>query len=103
MPANVIEFVGQLIYGDMGSAELGAAAHLPAGGLNHLRWTLSFKPDSSTSTVTGQQFLTHHVDYMLASYEEWHSKYFLPPVRPWDGQDMYPGMGMPEGPAMPAT
>jgi len=102
MPANPIDFVNQLIYGDMGSAELGPSAHLPASGLNHLRWTLTFKPNSSTSTVTGQQFLTHHLDYMLASYEEWQSKYFLPPVRSWDGQDMYPGT-MPEGPTMPAT
>ena len=103
MAANSIPFVNELIYDDMGSAELGASAHIPASGLNHLRWTLLFKPNSASTTVTGEQFLTHHLDYMLASYEEWHSKYFLPPVRPWDGQDMYPGMGMPEGPTLPVT
>jgi hypothetical protein len=104
MPANVINFVNELIYGDLGAAELGALAPpLPAGALNHLRWTLDKKPSSGGSTVTGQEFLTHHLDYMLARYEAWISKYFLPPVRPWDGQDMYPGMGAPEGPTMPAT
>jgi hypothetical protein len=40
---------------------------------------------------------------MLASYEEWRSKYLLPPLRPWNGQDMYPGMGMPEGPTLPVN
>ena len=103
MATNSIPFVNELIYGDMGSGELGASAHTPASGLNHLRWTLQFKPNSASTTVTGQQFLTHHLDYMLASYEEWRGKYFLPPVRPWDGQDMYPGMGMPEGPTIPTT
>ncbi len=103
MAANSINFVNQLIYGDMGGAELGALAHIPPGGLNHLRWTLQFKPNSGTSTVTGQQFLAQHLDYMLASYEAWRGKYFLPPVVPWDGQDMYPGMGMPEGPTLPVT
>lgn len=103
MAANIISFVNELIYGDMGSAELGASAHIPASGLNHLRWTLQFKPNAAGTSVTGQQFLTHHLDYMLASYEEWRSKYFLPPVCPWNGQDMYPGMGMPEGPALPVS
>ena len=38
MAANVIDFMTALVYGDMGSAELGAAAPpLPAGQLNHLR------------------------------------------------------------------
>jgi hypothetical protein len=59
MAANSINFINELIYGDMGSAELGASAHIPATGLNHLRWTLQFKPNSS-NTVTGTQFLTHH-------------------------------------------
>ncbi|SHH91260.1 hypothetical protein SAMN04488109_6040 [Chryseolinea serpens] len=103
MAANSIPFVNELIYGDMGSAELGASAHLPSSGLNHLRWTLQFIPNLGTTTVTGQQFLSHHLDYMLASYEEWRSKYFLPPVRPWNGLDMYPGMGLPEGPILPVT
>lgn len=103
MAANSILFVNELIYGDMGSSELGTSAHVPASGLNHLRWTLQFKPNSAGTTVTGQQFLTHHLDYMLANYEEWRSKYFLPPLRPWDGQDMYPGMGIPEGPTLPVT
>lgn len=103
MAANSIAFVNELIYGDMGSAELGAAAHIPASGLNHLRWTLQHQPNAGSTTVTGVQFLTHHLDYMLASYEEWRSKYFLPPVRPWNGQDMYPGMGMAEGPTLPVS
>jgi hypothetical protein len=103
MPANSINFASDLIYGDMGSAELGASAHIPASGLNHLRWTLQFKPNSGASTVTGLQFFTHHLDYMLASHETWRSKYFLPPLRPWDGQDVYPGMGMVESPSLPAT
>jgi hypothetical protein len=104
MSANSVNFINELIYGDLGAAELGALAPpLPAGTLNHLRWTLANKPNSAGSTVTGQEFLTHHLDYMLAREEAWISKYFLPPLRPWDGQDMYPGMGMPEGPAMPAA
>jgi hypothetical protein len=45
MPADSINFVTELIYGDMGAAELGALAPpLTAGALNHLRWTLAFKP-----------------------------------------------------------
>ena len=104
MPADSINFVTELIYGDMGAAELGASAPpLPAGALNHLHWTLAFKPNSGTSIITGQQFLTHHLDNLLARYEAFLSKYFLPPLRPWNGQDMYPGMRMPEGPTLPAA
>lgn len=103
MPANSINFVTQLIYGDMGASELGSSAHIPASGFNHIRWTLQHLPNSVTSTVTGQEFLTHHLDYMLQSYQEWRSKYFLPPLRPWDGQDMFPGIGTPVGPTLPTN
>lgn len=106
MPANVIDFMTSLIYGDMGSAELGAAAPpLPPGALNHLRWTLDKKPSSGAITVTGTEFLVHHVDYMLARYEAWRSKYFLPPVRPWNGQNVFPDHqgSPPVGPALPVT
>ena len=106
MPANVIDFMMALIYGDMGAAELGGAAPpLPAGALNHLRWTLDKKPSSVGTTVTGTQFLTHHVDYMLARYEAWRSKYFLPPLRPWNGQNVFPDHhgSPPVGPALPVT
>lgn len=104
MAANYINFVNELIYGDMGNAELGASApSLPAGALNHLRFTLTHKPSSGSTTITGQQFLSHHLDYMLTRFEAWLSKYFLPPLRPWNGQDVFPGMPPAEGPTMPAS
>lgn len=88
MGANHINFVTQLVYGDLGVAELGTTA--PAGASNHFNWTLDRLPSSPSTTVTGSQFLTHHLDYMLARYVEWRSKYFLPPVAPWDGTDIFP-------------
>ena len=106
MAANVIDFMTALVYGDMGSAELGAAAPpLPAGQLNHLRWTIANKPNPPASTVTGTQFLVHHLDYLLARYEAWRSKYFLPPLKPWDGQDVFPdNLGSPPvGPPLPGN
>lgn len=106
MPANAVEFVTSLVYGDMGAGELGAGAPpLPPGALNHLRWTLDKKPSAAGTTVTGTQFLTHHLDYLLARYEAWRSKYLLPPLRPWNGQDVFPDhMGTPPtGPSLPAT
>lgn len=106
MAANFINFVTSLLYGDMGNAELGTSAPpLPAGEQNHLLWTIAKKPSSPTTTVTGNEFLTHHLDYMLARYEAWRSKYFLPLLRPWDGQNVFPSHhgDPPVGPALPAT
>jgi hypothetical protein len=101
---NFISFVSELVYGDLGVGELGTPA--PAGAKNHIHWTRDNVPNSVSTTVTGNAFLAHHVDYMLARYEAWRSKYFLPPVRPWDGQSSMeaeqaasiPGMG-----PLPAT
>jgi hypothetical protein len=104
MAANVVEFTTALIYGDMGNAELGAAAPpLPPGQVNHLRWTIANKPNTPASTVTGTQFLVHHLDYLLARYEAWRGKYFLPPLKPWDGQDVFPNNvgNPPVGPPLP--
>ncbi len=81
---NFINFVSELIYGDMGVGELNSPP--PTGAKNHIHWTRDNKPSSLTTTVTGIAFLAHHLDYMLNRYEAWRSKYFLPPVRPWDGQ-----------------
>jgi hypothetical protein len=106
MAANVTDFMTALIYGDMGSAELGAAAPaLPPGQLNHLRWTIANTPNAPATPLTGTQFLVHHLDYMLQRYEAWRSKYFLPPLKPWDGQDVFPdNMGSsPVGPPLPGN
>ncbi len=73
---NFIDFVSELIYGDMGTAELGMPA--PPGGKNHIHWTRDNIPNSVTTTVSGDGFLAHHLDYMLHRYEVWHSKYFNP-------------------------
>jgi hypothetical protein len=81
---NFIHFVSELVYGDMATAELGMPP--PPGGMNHIHWTRDNVPNSGGTTVTGDQFLAHHLDYMLHRYEAWHSKYFQAPVRPWDGQ-----------------
>jgi hypothetical protein len=81
---NFINFVSELIYGDLGVGELGTPP--PAGAKNHIHWTRDNIPNSVTTTVTGNAFLGHHLDYMLARYEAWRSKYFQPPLRPWDGQ-----------------
>lgn len=82
MAANFIDFITSLVYGDLGTAEIGAP---PPGTKNHLTWTLDKLPSSPASTVTGNAFLQHHLDVMLSRYEAWRNKYFLPPVRPWDG------------------
>ncbi len=82
--SNYINFVSELIYGDLGVGELGTPA--PAGATNHIHWTRDNIPNSVSTTVTGNAFLAHHLDYMLSRYEAWRSKYFLTPVRPWDGQ-----------------
>ena len=101
---NFIDFVSELIYGDMGSAELGMP---PApGGKNHIHWTRDNIPSSAATVVTGDAFLAHHLDYMLARYEAWHSKYLQPPVRPWDGQSPMAGGQSPTVPGLgplPAT
>jgi hypothetical protein len=81
---NFISFVSELVYGDLGVGELGTAP--PAGAKNHIHWTRDNIPNSAATVVTGDAFLAHHLDYMLGRYDDWRSKYFLPPVRPWDGQ-----------------
>ena len=101
---NFLDFVSELIYGDMGVAELGVGA--PPSGQNHIHWTRVNKPNSFSTTVTGDAFLAHHLDYMLNRYEAWHAKYHLPPVRPWDGQsatDAEQSATIPGGGALPAT
>lgn len=75
---NFISFVTELIYGDMGVGELGTAP--PAGAVNHIQWTRDNVPNSVSTTVSGDAFLAHHLDYMLARYEAWRSKYFQPPL-----------------------
>ena len=81
---NFINFVSELVYGDLGVGELGTPP--PAGAKNHIHWTRDNIPNSVSTIVTGNAFLAHHLDYMLSRYEAWRSKYFLAPVRPWDGQ-----------------
>ena len=105
MPANVIDFTMALIYGDMGAAELGGLRLHCRLCVDDLRWTLDKKPNSGGTTVTGTEFLNHHVDYMLVRYEAWRSKYFLPPLKPWDGQNVFPDhLGSPPvGPLLPNT
>ena len=102
--SNYIDFVSELIYGDLGVGELGTPA--PVGALNHIHWTRENVPNSVTSTVTGDAFLEHHLDYMFNRYEAWRSKYFLPPVRPWDGassMDAEQSATVPGAGALPAT
>jgi hypothetical protein len=101
---NFIDFVSELIYGDMGVGELGTAA--PPGGTNHIHWTRDNIPNSGGTSVTGDAFLAHHLDYMLDRYERWHGKYLLPPVRPWDGQssmDAEQSATVPGAGPLPAT
>ena len=81
---NFIDYVSELVYGDLGTGELGVAP--PAGTKNHIHWTRDNIPNSVSTTVSGDAFLIHHLDYMLSRYESWRSKYFQPPLRPWDGQ-----------------
>jgi len=80
---NYISFVSELAYGDLGVGELGTPP--PPGAKNHIHWTRDNIPNSVGTVVTGNAFLSHHLAYMLARYEAWRSKYFLPPLRPWDG------------------
>jgi hypothetical protein len=86
---NFIRFVSELTYGDLGVGELGTLP--PAGAKNHIHWTRDNIPNAGSTTVTGNAFLAHHLDYMLSRYEAWRSKYFLPPLRPWDGQSAMDG------------
>lgn len=81
---NFISFVSELTYGDLGVGELGTPTL--AGAKNHIHWTRDNVPNSGGTTVTGNTFLAHHLDYMLSRYEAWRSKYFLPPLRPWDAR-----------------
>jgi hypothetical protein len=87
MSANFIDFVNSLVYSDVGTAELGPP---PAGTKNHMIWSLDNLPSSSSTTVSGTEFLNHHLDVMLGRYQAWRSKYFLPPLRPWNGSDCFP-------------
>ena len=101
---NFIHFVSELVYGDLGVGELTTPA--PVGATNHIHWTRDNIPNSVATAVTGDAFLAHHLDYMLARFEEWRSKYFLPPVRPWDGQssmDAEQSATVPGAGALPAT
>lgn len=96
MAVNYINFIDQLIYGDAGAVELGLPA-IP----NHLAWTLAHAP---TGTVAGTAFLQHHLDEMLARYEQWRALHGLPAVRPWDGSNVFPEpLAAPSGPAVPAA
>lgn len=102
MPMNQIDFVTSLVYGDLGAADLGTVP----GTDNHLDWTLDLLPSSGGSAVTGTQFLAHHLDVMLARYAQWRALWPrpLPPVRPWNGQDVFPdndGSTPAVGPPMP--
>jgi len=87
MPADFIDFVTSLVYGDVGTVELGAP---PPGTKNHMNWSMDNLPSSPATAVSGTAFLNHHVDVMLARYQAWRSKYFLPPLRPWNGSDCFP-------------
>jgi len=101
---NFIDFVSELVYGDMGVGELGSP--VPAGAKNHIHWTRDNIPNSGSTTVTGNAFLGHHLDYMLNRYEVWRSKYFQPPLRPWDGQssmDAEQSATVPGAGPLPAT
>ena len=100
MPANFIDFVNSLVYGDFGVAELGPA---PAGSVNHFNWSLDWVVTPPPAGSRGVLFLDHHVLRMLPRYEAWRALYGLPPVRPWDGSNVFPEpLSAPTGPAMPA-
>jgi len=93
MAANFIDFVSTLVYGNLG-----------AGVKNQMNWTLDRVASPPAPAVAGDQFLSHHLDTMLARYETWRSTNFLPPVTPWNGQDVFPEAGMPVvGPAFPGS
>ena len=91
MAVNFIDFVSGLVYGNPGG-----------GATNHLNWTLD--RIAASPAAPGQDFLNHHLDMMLNRYESWRSASFLPPVRPWDGSDVFPHEGDPPvGPAIPSS
>lgn len=108
MAVNFIDFVTSLIYGNLGASEVGPA---PPGERNHLNWTLDLLPSASSSSITGEEFLRHHIDVMLNRYEAWRSKYFLPPVRPWEfvpvtsgeSPNIFPGHDASEPPVGPVV
>ena len=93
MAANFIDFVSTLVYGNLG-----------AGVKNHMNWTLDRVASPPAPAVAGDQFLSHHLDTMLARYETWRSTNFLPPLTPWNGQDVFTEAGMPVvGPVLPGS
>jgi hypothetical protein len=99
MPADFIAFIDSLIYGDFGVAELGAA---PAGSVNHMNWSIDRVVTPPPAASAGIQFLDHHAIRMLNRYAAWRSLHALPPVRPWDGTNVFPvPLSAPVSPAMP--
>ena len=95
--ATYIEFVTSMIYTDLGAADLGPA---PGGTKTHLQWSLDRL--SSPPALAGEDFLEHHLDVMLARYEQWRGVYTLPPARPWDGSNVFPHPGSAAvGPTIP--
>lgn len=82
MAGSYVDFVEPLIYGST-----------LAPNPNHEAWL-------ALGLTGGTDWLTHHVDRMLAAYEAWLAAEGLPPVTPWDGtrrapwdpvQDLPPG------------
>lgn len=103
MTANFINFVSSLIFGDLGTAELPPP---PPGTKNHLNFTRDWYLSPPPAGSAGNLFLTHHLDVMLARYESWRAKYFLAPVRPWNGSDAFPDNDpatAPAGPSLPVA
>jgi hypothetical protein len=101
MPANFIAFVDSLIYGDFGVADLGAP---PAGTVNHMNWSIDRVTAPPPAASAGVQFLDHHAVRMLSRYSAWRSLNSLPPVRPWDGTNVFPEpLSAPASPPMPAA
>src|SRR5437762_13849982 len=101
MPTDFIAFVDSLIYGDFGVAEVGAA---PPGSVNHMNWSIDRVVTPPPAASSGVQFLDHHAVRMLSRYAAWRSVHALPPVRPWDGTNVFPvPLGVPVSPAMPAV
>jgi len=101
MPADFIAFVDSLIYGDFGVGELGAP---PAGTVNHMNWSIDRVTAAPPAATAGVQFLDHHAVRMLSRYSAWRALHALPPVRPWDGTNVFPEpLSAPMSPAMPAA
>lgn len=69
--ATYVEFVSRLIYGSDTEAEITP---------NHSTWI------SDNPSPTGSQWFAHHVDNMLAAYENWLADNNLPPVTVWEGE-----------------